>query len=225
MKYELSEIIEKIINHDLFLKLNDVIEINPYHDNEIVYDHSIKTKDIALKVIEGSFITEKNVHQLYKEYIDQDVSGLKRKDCFVLIAFLHDIGKSLSVKENDYTQSILMTRNNGVTSCPGHEYWGSTIVGDLLKDFDFSEELISYIANVIALHDTFNDGYFAGKSDWNITDLVNDVKSRAEGLYIEALFNIYCDNYSVSLSENSRKRIEELFNNSTLYEKRDYLVV
>ena len=39
----IDEIAQKLIINPLFLKLKNVIEKNPHHDNESVYDHLIKT--------------------------------------------------------------------------------------------------------------------------------------------------------------------------------------
>jgi hypothetical protein len=224
MEPERDRIIEQIIKHPLFLRLKNVVEISPYHDHEDVYSHSLKTKDIAIKEIRGDFITNPQAKQLFEQYTNEDINGMKRKDMMVLIALLHDIGKVLSVKEAGETRSILETRSDGNTSCPGHEYRGSLIVGTILSELNISPELISSIAQVIALHDTFNDGYMVQKSSWSMEQLISEVKSRAEDTYIEALFNIYCDNFTVDVSKSSREIIRKLFNEPSLYTRREYII-
>jgi len=224
MESDLDKLITTITNHPLFLKLKTVIENNPYHTNEDVYSHSLKTKDIARQIISGNFITNPEAKKRYDTFVNEDVSGMKRKNVMVLIALLHDIGKILYVKEAGSIRPILETRTDSSTSCPGHEYWGSTIVGSLLKELHFPDELIRYIARVIALHDTYNDGYWSAKAVWPMPQLINDVKSRAETVSIEALFNIYCDNYTVAISAPSRELIQKIYNEPSLYDTRGYII-
>ena len=63
-----------------------------------------------------------------------------------------------------------------------------------------------------------------GMENWKIEEVVDDVKARAEGLYKEALFNIYCDVYTANPSRNSIKRIIEIFDQPQLYIPRKYFI-
>lgn len=220
----MEDLIEKIIQNPLFLKLKEVVENNGYHDNEPVYSHLIKTKDIALKEIKGNFITNIEAKKLFLEFVNEDSQGMKRADILILIALLHDIGKILAVKEGNNVSSIVVTNLSGITSIPGHEYWGSKIVGDVLQGLTLESEVVSYIANVVRLHDTFSEVYFNIRKDWPMETLLNDAKSRAEGLYKEALFNIYCDCFTAKPFEYGKEMIIKLFNEPALYIKRGYVI-
>lgn len=219
-----NQLIEKIIQNPLFLRLKDVVENNSYHDHEDVYSHSIKTKDWAIKEITGDFITNTQAKQSFLQFVNEEIDGMKRVDIMVLIALLHDIGKILSVRDEDKTHSLLVTNVFGMTVCPGHEYWGSTIVDQLLQNLDLSEKITHYIATVIKLHDTFNADYFEDRATWPADFLINDVKSRAEGLYKEALFNIYCDCFTVDPFQAAKKMVIKIFNDPKLYGKREYTI-
>jgi hypothetical protein len=117
----------------------------------------------------------------------------------------------------------LSIKPNGDTQCSNHEYWGSVFIKDFLKQFDLPNEAIEYISNVIRLHDTFNDSYFKAKLDWPIEIIIKDLKSRAEGFYKEALFNIYCDNFNASAPFGfAMPIVEAIFNNPYLYISRKY---
>lgn len=221
----MDEKVAKILENPLFLKLKNVIENNPYHDNQDVYSHSIKTYETAKKLITGDFIENSKARQLFLEFINEDYEGAKRQDLMLITSLIHDIGKILYYKEDEKEKSIRHINTEGKTRLPGHEYWGSTIVPELLKDSDLSEKVIQRIAQVVRLHDTFNEGYFKGAENWDLETLIDDIKARAEGLYVEALFNILCDNYNAPVYDSAKKRIiGEVFNSPSLYEKREYFV-
>lgn len=224
----IDQLVEKIIQSPLFLRLKAIIENNSYHDHEPVYSHLTKTKDTAIKEIKGEFITNSKAKEKFKQFVSEDFHGMKRSDIMILIALLHDIGKMLSVKDGDQLHPILDTNSSGITACPGHEYWGSTIVGEVLKDFSLNPEVIKYISNVVRLHDTFSEKYFTGKDGWSIEELVNDAKSRAEGLYKEAMFNQYCDCFTATPFQFGKDMIIKIFNEPSLYiiqnTKRQYVI-
>ncbi len=217
-------LIEKIIQNPLFLRLKNVVENNDYHDHEDVYSHSIKVKDIALKVINADFISNLEAKERFNRFINEDFHGYKRADIIILIALLHDIGKILNVKEDGKTHPLLVTNTEGTTSCPGHEYWGSTVVAEVIKDLSLPKEITDYIAAVIRSHDSFNPLYWESKKGWPMDMVLNDVKSRAEGLYKEAMFNQYCDCLTAIPYQNAKEVVIKIFNEPTLYEGREYVI-
>lgn len=218
----MDKITEQIINSPLFLKLKLVVENNPWHDHEVVYDHLIKTHKIASEQISGDFITDETAKKLFLDFINENVEGVKRKDLMLITALIHDIGKILYYKDGNKDQSLRHENSEGITRMPGHEYWGSTIVPKLLEDTGLSNGNTKIIENVVRLHDTFNDGHFSGFS--NNEELVDDIKARAEGFYKETLFNIYCDVFTAKPSEALVKKIAEIFNQLSLYTPREYFI-
>lgn len=220
----IAQLIDKIIQNPLFLKLKDVVENNAYHNHEVVYSHLIKTKDTAQREIKGDFITNLEAKKLFVDFVNEDFQGMKRAGIMILIALLHDIGKILYVEENRRSRSIVVTDSSGITSIPGHEYWGSIIVADTLQGLNLDSETITYIASVVRLHDTFGEVYFNVKKDWTMETLLNDAKSRAEGLYKEAMFNQYCDCFTAKPFEYSKEMLIKLFNEPGLYINREYVI-
>lgn len=201
-------LIEEIIKTPLFLKLKDVVENNPWHDHESVYDHSIKTKDIAKREIPGDFITNPEAKKLFLQFVNEDFYGMRRADLMILIALLHDIGKIISVK---------ITDANGITSIPGHEYSGSTIVGKLLEPLSLNSEIITYIIKGIRTHGAFQGEYFSSKKTWPIEAIINSIKSKAEGLYIESMFNNFCDVYTAPPFQPYKPIVIKIFSEPKLY--------
>ncbi len=226
--------IEKIIQSPLFQRLKNIVENSSYHDHEDVYSHVIKTKDIALREINGDFITNPDAKKSFLDFIseacnnsvviNEDFHGFKRSDIMILTALVHDIGKMLSVREAGQTKPLKVTNPAGITSFPGHEYWGSTIVGELLEDLSLPKQVVEYMTDIIRSHDTFSTPYFTGKTDWPMDVLINDVKSRAEGLYKEAMFNQYCDCFTAIPYQNAKEVVIKIFNEPTLYEGREYVI-
>lgn len=220
----LDTIVEKIINSPLFLKLKGVVENSPWHDNESVYDHLLKTYEIAKREINGEFITNLEAKKLFLEFVNAPFGNLKTGDVMLIIALVHDIGKILYYKDENQEKPLRQENQNGTTRMPGHEYWGSTIIDKILKGVGLDNNIVEKIAKVVKLHDTFNEGYFGGVADWPIDVVVDDVKARAEGLYKETLFNIYCDVFTAKPSQNSITKIIEIFNQPSLYSPREYFI-
>lgn len=220
----LDQYIEKIIKNPLFLNLKDVVENNGYHDHEVVYDHLIKTKDIAKREISGDFITNPESKKLFQEFVKEEFEGMEKAGIMIIIALLHDIGKILLVKEDDNCHPILVTNSSGITFLPGHEYWGSKVVDQLLNDLNLPSEVIKYIVNIIRLHDTYGESYWNPKKDWPWDIIINDVKSRAEGFYKEAMFNQYCDCFNAEPFRYGKEMLIKLFNEPALYIRREYVI-
>jgi len=159
--------------------------------------------------------------------MDEDVFGMKRKDVAVIIALLHDCGKILSFRENGNVSTLIIKRplDLSQTSCPGHEFWGGEIVvREILKDSGLDEKLIEYIAKVIKQHGLFSAEYYVGKEKWSESELLNDVKSKAEGLRKESLFNMYCDGYTAPAFSQGKAKVKELFNMPPFYVTREYFI-
>lgn len=220
----IDEIVEKIINKPLFLKLKEVVEENGYHDHESVYDHLVKTKNIARREILANFITNPKAKKLFLNFVNEDFHGYKRSDLMILIALLHDVGKVLVFKEDSKISSLIVTDSNGKTRCPGHEYWGSTIVKEFVKDLSLPNEVISYISKLVGLHGAFQADYLPSRKNLPLLELINDIKSGAEGYYIESMFNNFCDVYTAIPFQPLKQLVIDIFNGPYFYTKREYVI-
>lgn len=221
---KLEEFVNKIINNPLFLKLKDVIENNAYHDRQDVYSHCITTYEIAKEQIKGDFITNNEAKKLFLDFVNEDVDRVKRKDLMMLTALMHDIGKILYYKDGNMENPLRHEGKNGNTRMPGHEYWGSTIIDKVLERVGLDNNIVVKIARVVRLHDTFNDAYLGNMANWDMEEVIDDVKSRAEGYYKECLFNIYCDVFTAKPSRYSINKIIEIFNQPSFYFPRKYFI-
>lgn len=204
----IDKLINQIIQNPLFLKLKNVVEVNPYHNHEDAYSHSIKVKDAALEEIKADFITNPEAKNKFIQFINETIEGFSKKDLIVLVALLHDIGKPLSFQTNP----------DKTTSCPQHEYLGSTIVGQVVKDLSLPQSVVQYMSNIIKFHGTFGGDYFSQKNNLNWDLLINDIKSQAHGLYKETLFNVYCDCFNAQPFQEDKEKIVKIFNDPNLYD-------
>ena len=220
----LDQIVEKIINTPLFLRLKDIIENNSYHDHERTYDHLIKTYETAKEQVTGDFITNPEVKKLFLEFVNTSFDNMTNGEVMILTALLHDVGKILSYKDGGKEFTLRHEDSKRFVSNPGHEYWGSTVVSRFVEDAGLSPKIIEKIARVIRLHDTFGAHYFEPKLNLPLKEIIDDLKARAEGFYKEALFNQYCDCFTAKPFEESKKKIIEIFNESSLYTPREYFI-
>ena len=220
----IDELIEKIVSGPYFLKLKSVVENGPYHDHERTFDHLIKTKDIAQRELEAGFITNPQAKEKFLEFVKEDFNGYKRADLMVLAALLHDVGKLLSVKEEGKLRSIVVNTPEGDTIIPGHEYWGSTIIFKFLENLSLPKEIVNYISEIVGMHGEFQGEYLPSKKEWSMDKLINDIKSRAKGFYIESLFNHYCDVYTAAPFQEMKPTVLGIFNQPSLYLKREYII-
>lgn len=220
----IDEIVEKIIVSPFFLRLKDVVENNAYHDHESVYNHLVKTKDIAKREIKAEFISNPEAKKAFLEFVNEDFYGFKRADLMILIALLHDVGKILSVKEEGNLRSIVVTTSEGETIIPGHEYWGSTIVSEFINGLSLPKEAVDYISKVVGLHGEFQGEYLSSRKDWPMEELINDIKSKAQGYYIESLFNHYCDVHTAEPFQEMKPLVIKIFNQPEFYVKREYVI-
>ncbi|HYM65569.1 MAG TPA: HD domain-containing protein [Candidatus Sulfotelmatobacter sp.] len=215
---------EKISTNPLFLKLKEIEENNEYHDHEKTYDHLIKTFEIAKKQITADFIKNETAKKLFLEFVNTPFENLNNGEIMLLTALLHDIGKILYYKDGENEFTLRHKNSDGIVSNPGHEYWGSKFVKEFVKDTELSEKVIEKISKIIRLHDTFGAHYFEPKLNLSIEEIMDDVKARAEGLYIEELFNVYCDCFTAKPFEKSKNKVIEIFNQPSLYVKREYFI-
>lgn len=204
----INALILKLIQNPYFLKLKNVVENNPYHNHEDAYSHSIKVKDVALKEIKADFIINSTAKKKFIQFTFQTIEGFKKADLMILVALIHDIGKPLSFKIN----------NDCSTDCLQHEYLGSTIVGQVVKDLSLPQSVVKYMSNIIKFHCTFGGDYFSQKNNLNWNLLINDIKTQSNGLYKETLFNVYCDCFNAQPFQEDKEIIVKIFNEPKLYD-------
>lgn len=220
---QIDELIEKIRNETQYLSLKNVVENNTYHNNQTTYDHSLEVLERAKEFSTGNFIENEEAKKLFKKFTNQEIGELKIKNSMLLVALLHDVSKGGKYKDEDGSEQVVLKIDaNGNTKGVKHEYISSLLAPQFLKDSGLSKEAITHICKVIKFHGVFNEKFFKKVPGLPIEEVVNRIKLRAEGDYIEALFNIYCDCFTAKPFQFALETIKEIFESPSFYTKRTF---
>lgn len=146
-KIKLSDItIKKIKSEELkkavpeLYELKNLIENNPWHNKESVFDHTLSVLDNLEKIIQNS---NKETKQNLSRKIDKN----SRKKILYLAVLLHDFGK----------KETITNLTNEVKICPDHERKGAKRIREILKRFDLSQKESKIITDIVRNHGVIHD--------------------------------------------------------------------
>jgi hypothetical protein len=128
-----------------------------------------------------------------------------------------------SFTEHGKVKPMLEEKPDGTTQALGHEYAGSVIAREVLKDTGLSNEAIEFLAKGIRLHNSFN-GYYKEKGLVDAETFILSMKQRSEGMHVEQTFNALCDNYTAIPFKPALNLITEMLNSPDFYEPREYFI-
>jgi len=141
-KIKISEFtIERIKNREFekvipeLYELEKVIQNNPWHNNEPVFNHTL------LVVIELNNLLGM-VSNKIKEYLDYKIKNYSRKELLILAAIFHDIAKKETLKETLFL---------------GHEKIGAEKLRNIVPRFDLAEKEKEFIVKLVANHGFIHD--------------------------------------------------------------------
>jgi len=200
---KLSEItIEKIKNRKFeklipeFYKLKGVVENNPWHNKEPVFNHTLSVLGNLGKIISNS---NKGVKKALAKIVDIN----SRRNLLNLAALLHDIGKAETITD----------LGNEVRLCPGHERKGAKKIEKILKRFNLSQKESKIIRDIIGNHGVMHDIIGLGYKDFqknagkehnlthSLTKLENknfqeeykNLKNKFSDIYLELILLAFAD--------------------------------
>ena len=176
--------------------LKRVIENNPWHDEESVFDHTLTVFENLNKIIRNS---RKEIKQALSKIVDKN----SRKKLLYLAVLIHDIGKGKTVTD----------LGGGTKGCPGHEKKGAVISKSILKCFDLSPKESKIITDIVGnhgvMHDTVGLGYkgfkkgsgknrslthaVAGLEKKNFQEEYIKIKKKLSNVYMELIFLVFAD--------------------------------
>lgn len=224
--FDLEETTQKLLAHPYFEKAKKVREISEAHKEDSVYTHLMQTYDTARESIDGNFINDPQAKQLFDAFMHKEIEGITYANIAPIVAMVHDIGKILSFKEDKQSFPMNIRMPHGITGNtynPGHEYWGSTVIPELLKDLVLPKGVVEHVATIVRLHGHVFDSYSL-ISQFPIEEAIRDVKSRVENYHLEVLFNSYCDLAYNNPRHSCRELIVKIFNHPDIYMPREYFV-
>ena len=145
-KIKLSEFtFEKIKNREFekvipeLYELENVIENNPWHNNDPVFHHIVSVTSELEDLL-------KDVNNKIKNFLNQKVTNHFRKELLFLATVFHDIAK----KET-------FTIDNNMTETVGHEEMGSEKLKNIVSRFDLSKDEIESISRIVKNHKFIHD--------------------------------------------------------------------
>lgn len=142
-----SRNLEKIIPE--FYKLEDIIENNPWHNRESVFDHTVSVLANLEKIVRNS---SKDIKKALTEIIDKN----SRRDLLYLATLLHDIGKEETIAD----------LGDGVRGCPTHEKKGAKKTEKILRRFNFPPEEFKIVTDIVRNHGIIHDIIGLGCKDF-----------------------------------------------------------
>lgn len=178
-----------------FYELQKVVENNPWHNKERVFDHTLSVLDNLEKIIRNS---KKEIKKSLNKIIDRN----SRKNLLEIATLLHDIGKK---------ETIISF--NDVKKCPGHEEKGAKKVEKILRRFDLSKKEFKIITDIMrnhgVIHDIIGLGYkgfqkgvgkerslthaVAGLQNKNFQKEYENFKKKFSNIYLELILLAFAD--------------------------------
>lgn len=120
--------------------LEKIVENNPWHENQSVFDHTLLVMEHVKQLIQGKVWTKKE--ERMKKYFSGEVDGYTKEDVLMIAALCHDVGKVWTVK----------TESNGQNSSLGHEAVSWGLAKDMLERFHMPKHAMERILMIVSNH-------------------------------------------------------------------------
>jgi hypothetical protein len=181
-------------------KLKKVIENNSEHDNESVFDHTIRDLYMLEQI-------RKFCPKQIENYLNQQLDENTQWDTLYIGATFHDIGKSLT-----------MIKRKSTTNYPEHEKVGSEIVGPMLDQIFLSDLEKKIVTEIIRYHGDLNN--IVHPSNKFLDAQYNGFKSKRESIIIELNMFAFAETLS---SEHLKKNNPDEYRFRTEFYKNNLL--
>lgn len=181
-----------------FYALREVIENNPWHISQSVFDHLVKTFKSSDYVLSLEYLNNKNSIEVI---LDQKVGKLTKRECLKIAMLFHDIAKN----------TCLLTNSEGKTVAPHHENIGSIIVEDFYKDFDLEESDKKLIKKLIFFHGLSHDTINLSIEKNDNQTFLDIFKKITEEDWVLLLLLIYAD----MMGSDVEQELPGIFNSRT----------
>ncbi len=118
-------------------QLKLTVENNSWHNNDAVFDHTIRVMENLSFLLKKISITNK----ILQIALQQKINIHSRQQILLIATLFHDIAKRETIKiPDEYTE------------CPNHEKIGAKKVLEILERFNLSKNEITIIARIIKYH-------------------------------------------------------------------------
>jgi len=131
--------------------LNTVLENNPWHNSESVFDHTLKVCTSLFNIVGGLSAQQKT-------YLDGKIDRLNKREILSLAVVFHDLGK----------KETLINEGN-FARCPGHEAAAENIVRDIIVRLMLSSKDGDRLLRIVLNHGLIHKIIDRDDSKYNIS--------------------------------------------------------
>ena len=182
-----------------------IVEVNPWHDHQSVFDHTVLVVKCVETITQFSFLDEEEKKKV-RFSLNERIGEVKRNDIVRLAALFHDIAKSETLEINPLS---------GKTSCPLHEMKGRGRSVEIMKRWGVSDLVIQKVSKIVLFHGHIHEAVneiLRSDTECQIFDSFHEVVG---DIFFELLIEGYADTAGSDLPKlnyadfASRKEIYE----------------
>jgi len=162
--------------------LKSIVESNPWHLNQSVFDHTTLALQGMEKILKLDFLKEDSRKKIIK-HLGRKVGSHSRKQLLIVTTIVHDIGK----------RDTLIKDSSGLTRCPAHEIIGSVMATNFSSRFELDQKATKLVAKIINYHGFISDILALAINKKNQTKCFRLFKQAVGNIYIELLLLMYAD--------------------------------
>ncbi len=172
--------------------LKNVVENNPpWHLNQNVFDHTVKT----LAALEALL---PQLPESAKTHLGQAMGKCTRLDLLKLAAILHDLAKNRTLLVND----------QGITCCPSHEIIGGSLVGNFTGRFELNKQSYNALFRIVTFHGVVHEIINFIASGKNESECLEILKGVAEDLFFELVVLTTADCQGGDLDKSDPQKLK-----------------
>ncbi len=164
-------------------ELESVIENNPWHSSQNVFDHTVSVLSQLETIMQFDFLF-KDSKEALSEYISTAINGYSVKEIAIIVALMHDIGKKATFTVNSGT---------GMTDCSDHGEVGANLTEAILQRLGVSKKTSAQISKLVRKHGDIHEVvnrillYNEPEKEWT------SFKKISRSLYILFILQGYAD--------------------------------
>jgi len=151
-----------------FYKLKNVVANSSWHDEDIMFEHSLKVAVGVQKVLS-------NLPPKLNNKLNETVQNYTKKELLFIAAVFHDIGKLHTGQQEGDTISF-----------PSHEKVGASNIGKILAPATLLPQELDLIKNIIRNHGLLHDLFSKDESN-RVEEDYKKIKTKHQDIILELL--------------------------------------
>lgn len=188
---KISDVTVKKLKANKFVKdlpevyeMKNVVEDNPWHHKQIVFDHTLLVMEELKNVIAN--------HPNIKHYLSNVIGSYSKEELLFIAALLHDISKKETMDKTGFS--------------PFHEEKGAEKAAKILERFNLTFPEKKYILDIIAIHGKMH--MFLINREEQKEGMLLEFKREVGKLFTELVVLTLADTIACDLRKNDPKEFE-----------------